>query len=286
MSSAAEGGSLLERARRIPPVTIVEGFIAANVAFLAADILVAHAENDFARTDEWIPIVFSILATLCLIPGVVSTRARESTNPLAIGVAASCIVVGLAGMILHLESAFFVKQTLGNLVYSAPFAAPLAYVGLGLLLLLDRFEKPDSPTWAGWVVFLALGGFAGNFALSLLDHAQNGFFRPVEWISVGAAAFACSFLAVALLWPSRALLRASLGVMALEVLVGVLGFVLHAQSDVHRRGSVSDRVVHGAPVFAPLLFADLAILAAIGLVAMLRRPLADAPEAARALPEG
>jgi hypothetical protein len=37
------------------------------------------------------------------------------------------------------------------------------------------------------LVLLALGGFVGNLGLSLLDHAQDGFFRWTEWIPVVAA---------------------------------------------------------------------------------------------------
>jgi hypothetical protein len=261
--------SLVERVRAIPAVLWVEGFVVANVAFLAVDILFAHAANDFARSDEWLPIVFSIVATLLLVPGLFSRTFRESATPLAIGIGAACIIVGLAGMVLHLESAFFRAQSVKNLVYTAPFAAPLSYVGLGLLLVLDRVEK-DEKSWAAWVVVLALGGFAGNLALALLDHAQNGFFRPVEWISVAAAAFAVSFLGVVLFAPSRSLIRATLVVMALQIAVGALGFLLHLQADLRGRGSLHDRFVHGAPVFAPLLFADLALLAGIGLLGMAR----------------
>jgi hypothetical protein len=274
--------TLVERARALRPDTILEAFVVANIAFLAVDIVLAHAENGFARSEEWIPIVFSIVATLVLLPGVFSARIRASTIPVAIGVGAACIVIGLAGLILHLESAFFRVQSLKNLVYTAPFAAPLAYVGLGLLLILSRVEKAGTQTWAGWIVFLALGGFAGNLALSLLDHAQNGFYRPIEWIPVAAAAFATSFLAVTLLLPSAKLVRATLAVMALQVVVGVLGFALHVQADLHARGTIPDRVVHGAPIFAPMLFADLALLAGIGLVIMLRAPMPDAEPAPRA----
>ena len=57
------------------------------------------------------------------------------------------IVVGIAGALLHLDSAFFEEQTLKNLVYTAPFAAPLAYTGLGFLLLLDRMVDSRTPDW-------------------------------------------------------------------------------------------------------------------------------------------
>ena len=58
--------------------------------------------------------------------------------------------------------------------------------------------------------------------------------------------------------------------MGLQILVGVLGFVLHATADLHGpANSIRDNFIYGAPVFAPLLFANLAILALIGLVEML-----------------
>ncbi|HSO37357.1 MAG TPA: hypothetical protein VLT33_32750, partial [Labilithrix sp.] len=100
------------------------------------------------------------------------------------------IAVGVLGMVFHLESGFFAKQTLHNLVYSAPFVAPLSYVGVGLLILLLRSKDAQGPTLGPWLLVLSLGGFVGNFALSLLDHAQNGCFHATEWIPVVASAFA------------------------------------------------------------------------------------------------
>ena len=50
-----------------------------------------------------------------------------------------------------------------------------------------------------WVTFFALGGFAGNFVLSLCDHAQNGFFAASEWIPVVAGATAVGFLSIPLI---------------------------------------------------------------------------------------
>ena len=89
------------------------------------------------------------------------------------------VVIGLAGVILHLDSQFFHDRTIKSLTYAAPFAAPLAYTGLGLLLIVNRMVEPDDLEWAHWVLLLALGGFVGNFVFSLTDHALNGFFHPV-----------------------------------------------------------------------------------------------------------
>ena len=107
----------------------------------------------------------------------------------------------------------------------------------------------------------------GNLALSLLDHAQNAFFNPAEWISVIAAAFGASFLLVLVTRPEDRQLRwwCSI-VMVLQALVGVLGSALHIAADLRGPSmSLYEQLVYGTPVFAPLLFTNLALLAAIGL---------------------
>lgn len=256
-----------------PPEDLVEAFVVSNLGFLGVDIALAHAGNSFGRPVEWLPIFFSAIVTVLLLPGLFHRGLRARTRGLAIAIGFTAVVVGVAGMVFHLQSAFFARRTLHDLVYSAPFIAPLAYVGVGLLLVLSRLEPPGTDEWNGWVVFLALGGFAGNFALSLLDHAQNGFFSWAEWLPVVAAAFAISFLSLALLRRRDAvLLRVCLGVLAAEVLVGIAGALLHVHADLGRPGAtIADKLVFGAPVFAPLLFANLSALAAIGMGGMMRR---------------
>jgi hypothetical protein len=184
-------------------------------------------------------------------------------------VAWASILVGLAGLVWHLEGWFFESVTLLSLTYSAPFVAPLAFAGLGCLLLLNRMEDPTSAAWGQWVVFLALGGFVGNFALSLIDHAQNAFFYWTEWIPVIASALAVGVLvAVVVRPPTRLLLHGAFGAMGLQALVGLLGAALHVAplfSGVVAETGLWDALRYGPPVFAPLLFVDLAALAALGL---------------------
>ena len=60
---------------------------------------------------------------------------------------------------------------------------------------------------------------------------------------------------------------------------GRKGFGLHALADWHKVGdNLFQRIVHGAPIFAPTLFCDLAALAGIGLWVLSRQlpPPADA----------
>jgi hypothetical protein len=258
---------------------LIEIFVVSNLGFLGLDIALAHAENAFRRGEEWLPLGFSLLVTLLLAPGLLSRRLRIAMRRVAIAVGGGAVILGVAGMIYHLESAFFEKETLANLVYAAPFVAPLSYVGVGLLLIMSRLEDPEGGAYAEWTILLALGGFVGNFGLSVLDHAQNGFFHASEWIPVAGGAFGSSFLLIALLRVGdRGFARLTLLVLGAACAVGVAGFVLHFLANLARPGaSWTERVLYGAPAFAPLLFADLALLAAIGLWARSRALRAGTP---------
>ncbi|MFZ0735164.1 MAG: hypothetical protein WAM79_22800, partial [Candidatus Sulfotelmatobacter sp.] len=124
-----------------------------------------------------------------------------------------------------------------------------------------------STEWARWVIFLALGGFFGNFVLSLTDHASNGFFLRTEWIPVFSSAFATGFLLVPLLIPvARRYLDLCMLVMLAQALVGVLGFWFHMRANLLEPGhDLFDKLVNGAPPMAPLLFPNLVGLAIIGI---------------------
>lgn len=265
----------------------VELFVLFNLAGLAPDIFLAHSSNFFRHRGEYIPLVFSLAAPALLIPAILFlARGRlKAWRRLGHIVGWTSVVVGIAGLVLHLESQFFRHWTLASLVYAAPFAAPLAYTGVGLLLIMNRMIDPQQIDWPLWVIFLALGGFIGNFIFSVTDHAQNGFFHRSEWIPVCSSALAVGFMTIPLaMRVTRAYLRVCALIMSLQAIVGLVGFGLHLHADVHGVGpTFFDRVVYGAPVFAPMLFPDLVILAGIGLWALHQR-LPGAPGPARSLP--
>ena len=74
------------------------------------------------------------------------------------------------------------------------------------------------------------------------------------------------FLAAALFEPSRWFLRRCLAVLALQAVIGVWGFVLHLIAGVNGiSSSLYENFIHGAPVLAPMLFANLFLLGAIGI---------------------
>jgi len=282
----------------VDPLALAELFLLANISFLAVDVAVAHSTDAFEQRAEWVPVAFSLLAAVTLlIATILAGSLRPPLSPwanhpnraigrrqrvawgLGLIVGFLAVGVGLAGLIFHLQSGFFQQQTLRNLVYAAPFAAPLSYAGLGLLAILNRTVPSRTIEWARWAIFLALGGFLGNFVLSLTDHAQNGFFDSREWIAVIAASFAVGGLLAALFdYHNRAYLWLCQCLMLVEIMVGFLGWYYHITAILRSpMSNLWDKILYGAPVFAPLLFANLAVLGMLGLWGLLRLGTTEQP---------
>jgi hypothetical protein len=264
------GGADRGRRRALPLGLLVELFVVANLAFLALDIFLAHSVNRFRSWAEWVPLGFSVVAAPALAVGLwLANRRQEGWRPAWGGavVGSLAVAVGVAGLILHLESQFFQSVSLKSLVYTAPLAAPLAYAGLGLVLLLNRMVPAQTLEWDRWLALLAGAGFVGNFALALLDHAQNGFYVLTEWIPVAAAAYAVAFLGLVVARPQdRRLLLATFVVLGVQMIVGLAGFGFHLAADLGGpAATLRDDFLYGAPVFAPLLFPNLALLAGLAM---------------------
>ena len=252
----------------------VELFVTSNLLVLAADIYIAHSVNQFRKAAEYIPLYFSLAAPLVLAVVIVLhwvLHFEAAWRDVGYLVGWLSILVGLGGVLYHLESSFFLVRTLKSLTYAAPFAAPLAYTGLGFLLLVNRMVAGRSAEWAHWIILMALGGFFGNFVLTLTDHASNGFFAWTEWIPVFSSAFATGFLIVPLITTvTRRFLDLCLIVLAVQALVGLLGFWFHIRANlVAPEHNLFEKLVNGAPPFPPLLFPNLVGLTLIGLWALI-----------------
>jgi hypothetical protein len=248
----------------------LEAFVVVNLAFLALDISLAHSVNRFRHPAESIPLYFSLAAPVVLLAAQLADLRwgwRAAWRDLGYLVGWMAIALGLAGVVLHLDSRFFYERTLKSLVYAAPFAAPLAYTGLGLLLIMNRMVVTATAEWAQWVLLMALGGFAGNYLFSLTDHAQNGFFHGTEWIPVISSAFTVGFLTAPFCTNvSRRFLALCATVLLFQAAVGLLGFYYHTAANLEGPASrMWDNFIHGAPAMAPLLFPNLALLAGLGL---------------------
>src|SRR5262249_24132581 len=174
----------------------------------------------------------------------------------------------------------FYERTLKSLVYAAPFAAPLAYTGLGLLLVMNRMVDPDSPEWPRWVLLLSLGGVFGNYVFSLTDHAQNGFYYVTEWIPVISSSLTVGVLNSLFVAPvGRRYLWLCAAVLVLQAAVGVLGCYYHVARNLEGLSpDWFENFVHGAPALAPLLFPNLALLAGIGLWVLAKHLPATPPD--------
>jgi hypothetical protein len=249
---------------------LLELFVASNFAVLAGDIVLAHSVNQFRKPAEYIPLFFSATAPVLLLAGVmvkVRWNFHAAWRDLGLLVGWVSVLVGLAGVVYHLQSSFFAERTLRSLTYAAPFVAPLAYTGLGFLLILNRMVPVRTVEWARWVVLMATGGFFGNFVLCLTDHATNGFFLKTEWIPVVSSAFATGFLIVPVLMQvTRRYLDLCLAVLGVQALVGIMGFWFHLRMNFYTPGvNLFEKSIYGAPPMAPLLFPNLVALALIGL---------------------
>lgn len=252
------------------PRVWVEAFVVVNLGFLSLDIYLAHSINRFRLDAEYLPFWFSVVAPPLLVLGLfLGERFRWTAVWRDVGylVGWCAIAIGLVGVILHLDSRFFHERTIKSLVYAAPFAAPLAYTGLGLLLLINRMVDHRSDAWPRWVLLMGLGGVVGNFVFSLTDHAQNGFYHATEWIPVVSSALAVGFLATIYLTPvTRRFLALCLIVLGVQAVVGVLGFVLHNRANLHGPSpDAFDNLVFGAPALAPMLLPNLSLLCGIAL---------------------
>lgn len=264
---------------------LLEAFVIVNLAFLMLDIYLAHSINRFHHAAEYIPLWFSLVSPPLLLVGLLLgqrfgfTAAWRDIGHL---IGWCSIAIGLIGVVFHLDSRFFDERTIKSLVYAAPFAAPLAYTGLGLLLVMNRMVDRHSVEWPRWVLLLGLGGIFGNFVFSLTDHAQNGFYHWTEWIPVVSSALAVGFLTTIFVTPvTRRFAALCAIVLFLQVLVGLFGFALHTRANLRGPSlEVFDNFVFGAPALAPMLFPNLSLLCGLGLW-VLRDHL---PESEPALP--
>ena len=241
-------------AENINPRLTLDLFVTANLAFLAIDVYLAHASNSFAHQGEWLPFYFAIIASLLMF--VLLWWKSPVSRWLYRLIGWGSIIIGTAGLLYHLDSRFFIELTLKSLVYTAPFVAPLAFSGLGLLILLNDHPRTS---WGWWIVVIAGCGWLGNYLLAVLDHAQNGFFIFWEWLPVAGSALACGCLATVIYRPAGDH-RFCLVILGINVLLGIAGLFFHLFADLE-----GGSFIHGAPIFAPLLFPNLAILATIGI---------------------
>ena len=257
---------------------------ALNEYMLAVEIWLAHSISGTIRPDEWIPIVFGPIAgTFLLVAGLVNLRNRTLAVWLAVPVYLVSIGVGLLGAWFHVYRAVLPwapsgeRINLGLLVWGPPVIAPLTFALVGMFGLSALWveDPPDSGTLAlprglrlrlpfsktrAYFFWVSLGMLA-TLVSSVLDHTHTNFSNPWLWVptTAGVAGTVVPLLMGILEKPTASDVRVYASFMTLIILVGVVGIFLHAQANlVVEGGVVGERFIRGAPLLAPMLFADIA----------------------------
>ncbi len=267
--------------------------LATNELFLGVDTYLAHRISGTIVPREWWPILFGPVAgVLLLAAGLLAVKRRMLANIIATVVFLGSIFVGVLGSYFHWIRAILPDAAIGQqvslplLVWAPPLLGPIMFALVGILgmsaawqedvtgsgrLVLPNGGRLALPYSKMQAYFLAVGiGTVFTLVSSVLDHARTGFENPWLWLPtvIGVAATVVAVAIGFLDDHHRGDLGVYTGVMLVMILVGVIGFVLHALSNlVGDNVVVFERYIRGAPLMAPLLFANMGM---IGLIVLLK----------------
>jgi hypothetical protein len=266
--------------------------VAFNEFMLAVEIYLAHSISGTIVPYEWIPIIFGVIAGVILgFAGLVALRNRLLAMWISIPTFLASITVGLLGAYFHITRAVLSGAPAGQkigislTIWAPPVLAPLTFalvgvlglsaiwaeqpVDSGMLVLFGgrRLQLPYSKT-RGYFFWVSMAMLA-TLISSVLDHARTDFENPWLWIPTAAGILGVVVsLGIGLVnKPNRGDIWIYFLSMVVIIIVAVTGAVLHALSNLAVNNTiVSERFIRGAPILAPLLFADIASL---GIVVLL-----------------
>ena len=260
--------------------------------FTGVDIFLAHNISGSVTPTEWIPIIFGIIAGgLLLLTGLLAFRNRPLATIIANLVFLGSIAIGLLGTYFHLQRAGLVGTTLAEgravnaLIWAPPFLGPAFFILIGVLgisaawietptesgrlrlLGNAHIQMPYSKTRA---YFLIVGLFCLFTTISsVMDHSRLNLENRWVWLPLMVGIFG-TVVAITLGFiekPTRTDLTTYLVAMAMLLLIGGIGFMLHVGTNLIAQNSiVIERFIRGSPLLAPLLFANVGLL---GLIVLL-----------------
>jgi len=271
---------------------------AVSEALSGLDAWLAHSAGGTVRGAAWVPSIFGPLAgAALLVAGLIALRRRTLASLVATAVFGASVAVGLVGAWLHLQRAILPSGPAGQRVqldlffWAPPVLGPLAFAFIGIFgtsaaweeippgsgrLRLPgdlRLQLPYPKTNAYF--YITATGILIALVSSVFDHAATGFADPWLWLPTAGGTFAivAATMMGAIQRPTRPDLWTFVGAMILLLAVGVVGAVLHLRLDLGPSGQiVLERLLHGAPLMAPLLFSNMGL---VGLVALLPEHVAD-----------
>jgi hypothetical protein len=265
--------------------------VAFNEFMLAVEIYLAHSISGTIVPYEWIPIIFGPIAgVLLVLAGISALRNRPLAIWISIPTFLASIGVGLLGAYFHLSRAILANAPIGQqisvslTIWAPPVLAPLTFALVGVLGLSAIWvEKPvDSGNLivfgnrhvqlpfsktSGYFLWVSMAMLA-TLISSVLDHARTNFSNPWLWVPTAAGILGVVVsLGIGFLQkPEHGDIWVYFVSMLLIILVALIGLVLHVLSNLTADSTIlGERFLRGAPILAPLLFADIASL---GLVVL------------------
>ncbi len=269
--------------------------VAINMGFTTFDVWLAHGMSRMQT-------LYMIIPLMCLPLGAIPPAWLALTNtrhPLVVwshllGMV-TCAMIGLMGFAFHLRTAVLPGGDFvwAWAIFSAPALAPVAFAGIAVLGIIAALKEMRRTHFLlpGFTVFtlgltkrrlyfiaIAIGLGAATLTAAI-EHSQGGYENWTEWVPVLFGG-ACAGAAFGYALRRDPKWREMIGVLlfgAVATLLGVVGFAFHASYDLGDSGSINiERLIHGAPLFAPMLFADLG---ALMIIAAGRKPLQVTPTA-------
>jgi hypothetical protein len=265
--------------------------VAVNEIFLGIDIYLAHMLSGTIVPREWIPIIFGPLAgVLLLFLGWLVRKDQKTAVFAANLVFLVSIAVGLLGTYYHFIRAILPTGPVGKrislemLIWAPPVVGPLVFSLVGIIGITAIWKEypPDSgrlilyngkpiqfPLNKTRAFFLMVSlGTLATLISSVLDHARTGFQNPWLWVPIAAGTFGviAPFVLALLKEPQRGDLLIYFLIMVGLIVVGLIGAGLHIFNNLTSRYQfVAERFIRGAPLLAPLLFANMGALGLINL---------------------
>lgn len=265
---------------------------AINLIFIGLETYLAHVLNGTILWREWIPIIFGPVAgATLLVAGLIALRRRDVAIILANVVLLAAIIVGLLGAYFHVVRGSLPSGPVGDrftlemMVWAPPILAPMSFALVGILGISAAWQEdpPDSGTLVFFrgrrlhlpysktraYYFMVSMGILIALVSSVFDHARTGFNNPWLWVPTVAGVFGTVVAAMmgALSRPSRSDVLVYAATMVLLILVGVAGAILHVNADLTEQTVfVPERFLRGAPVLAPMLFANMGLLGLLTLL--------------------
>ena len=265
-------------------------FVVLNEMIMGFETYLAHSLNGTIRFREWIPIVCGPLFGVMLLTAfAIAFKKPKAALWTSVAALVGSIIIGVLGTYFHFVRSirpFAVpgqRITLDLLVWGPSVFAPPTFVLVGLLgLTALSMESQDDvsafslPLWRKLplpkdraYLWMACMGVVIALVSSLLDHMRTGFENPWLWIPALSGIFGVAVAATLALLdlPKRADLTVYFLAMGLLLVVGPLGFVLHVLRNLGPGGTiVFERFLRGAPVLAPMVFANMGLLGMLVLL--------------------